>query len=121
MFDVLIVDQDQSIGSIFKFIFSKLPLSVKVLRSSKEYLRMLGEGASFSLVFIDSTIRVNSKVSLYEYISSKYPDQDMILLCQDRYVQYLDIAYKNGGRGVLFKPFDIEEVLSISKQILGTA
>ena len=117
---ILIIDKAPSITTIFEFILAQSGYQVLTSNSSSTALNILKKTRDISLLFLDYNMPKIENTPLHQKIQSISPLALTIFMSGQHYEKLLQDAYKANAYSILYKPFDIEEVLSQIKIIFKT-
>ena len=110
---ILVTDDDSSILSIFEFVLNQAGYKVIKASSGKECLSVLKSGQKIDLVFLDIKMPHMNGVETFKRIQDISPTVLVIMMTGYAMDQLLKEAYELGAYGIVYKPFDVEEFLSI--------
>lgn len=114
---ILVIDDDPSISSIFEFILQQAGYDTVTAISGKEGLDVLHSGQKIDLVFLDLKMPQMSGIEIFREIQNFDPHLLVVIMTGFTPDDMLEDAYKLGAYGVIYKPFDVEEVLSVIDKI----
>ena len=114
----LIVDSDPSIRSIFEFMLHQAGFDTASAESGQACLRVIDTQTDIDLIFLDINLPDISGKTILKEIHNKKPNLMVILMANDGFMDILNSGYQLGAYGIIYKPFDIEEVLSVIKKVL---
>lgn len=114
---ILVVDDDQSINSIFEFILQQAGYKTITTSSGYGCLDIFKSGQPIDLVFLDLKMPGLSGIETYQEIQKIKPAQLVIMMTGYSVDELLKEAFELGAYGVIYKPFDVEEVLSVIEKI----
>ena len=115
---ILVVDDDQSIISIFDFILTQAGYTPVTASSGEECLKIIQSGKQIDLVFLDVKMPGMSGIETFKQIQQQFPALLVVMMTGYSVDALLKEAFELGAYGVIYKPFDIEEVLSVIDKIL---
>ncbi|MCP4049912.1 MAG: response regulator [bacterium] len=118
---VLIVDDDKSINSILEFILQQGGYKTISTTSSLECSKIIKTNRHIDLVFLDMTMPDMPGLEVLENIHKIHPELTVIMMTGYSVDDQLKQIYEKGAYGVIYKPFDVEEVLMIIKNIFKQA
>lgn len=113
---ILIADNDQSICSIFEFILTQAGYQAIIVKNEKKISESISN-SHIDLAFIDTNLTDNLNTKTIKSISDHHPLLPIILLTNHTSKNIVSPGYQAGAYGILYKPFDIEEVLNIINTI----
>ena len=106
------VDDDQSINSIFEFILNQAGYTTITTNSGEECLEVLKTKKN-KFDFPRCENESASGIETFKKIKKLDPLQLVIMMTGYSVDELLKEAFELGAYGVIYKPFDVEEVLSI--------
>lgn len=115
---ILIIDDDSSITAILSFILSEAEFNVQITASGKEALEIITSPNNIDLIFLDLSIPLFSGQTILHQIIKLKPNLPVIIMTGDLDEKRLKEIYSIGAIGIIYKPFDVEEILLILKQYL---
>ncbi|MGE4170418.1 MAG: response regulator [Candidatus Margulisiibacteriota bacterium] len=110
---ILVVDDDQSITSIFEFILGQAGYKTLSASSGQTCLDLLASHPTIDLVFLDVKMPGMSGIETFKEIQKINPTLLVVMMTGYSIDELLKEAFELGAYGVIYKPFDVEEVLSI--------
>ncbi len=116
---ILVIDADQSVLSIFKFILTQNNFAPLVEKTGSKGLDVFLKNKDIQLVFLDIHLDDVSGLDALKSMTKKRPNTPIILIAGEKFESAQQIGYESGAYGIIYKPFDIEEVLKVIKKILG--
>jgi two-component system nitrogen regulation response regulator GlnG len=114
---ILVVDDDQSINSIFEFILQQAGYHTITTTSGQECIDIIRSGQEVDLVFLDLKMPGLSGIDTFKEIQKVRPMLLVIMMTGYSVDELLREAFELGAYGVIYKPFDVEEVLSVIEKI----
>ncbi len=114
---ILVVDDDQSIVSIFEFILQQAGYDTLTASSGMECLTHIESEKVIDLVFLDVKMPGLSGIETFKRIQKTRPMLLVVMMTGYSVDELLKEAFELGAYGVIYKPFDIEEVLSVIEKI----
>jgi len=115
--NILIVDKDTSITSIFEFSLQHKGFHIFTLNNQTDAYTVLPSSIPKpGLIFIDQTIQLNAKSEAFDDIQFHYPDTPIILMAVSHLDTLFEEAFSKGIYGILYKPLNFEEVIGIVDQ-----
>ncbi len=109
---ILVVDDEKSILSIFEFILQQAGYEALIANSGEECLDILASGKKIHLIFLDIKMSKMTGIETFKKIQALCPNQLVMMMTGFGVDSLLKDAYELGAYGVIYKPFDVEEVLS---------
>ena len=121
---IILADNSPSITSLFKFVLSQNNYNVITLPSKQLFLSFIKKNKDIdkdiNLILLDlallETTTGNAKETLCK-LQKKYPTLKIIILAGDKLNTIIDNTILLNTHGIIFKPFDIEDVLKIIKEV----
>jgi DNA-binding NtrC family response regulator len=117
---ILLVDKDPSIITILEFILAQSGYQVLTSNTSSVAIDILKKNRDINLIFLDYNMPKLSNTPLHQKIQTISPLAITIFMAGQQYEKLLQNAYEAGAYSILYKPFDIEEVLVQIKTIFKT-
>lgn len=114
---ILVVDDDQSILSIFEFILQQAGYQTLTTTNGEECLAFIQRGTPIDLAFLDLKMPGLSGIDTFKEIHRLNPMLLVIMMTGYAVDDLLKEAFEWGAYGVIYKPFDVEEVLSLIDKI----
>lgn len=114
---ILVVDDDPSITSIFEFILQQAGYNTITTSSGYECVEVIRSTQPVDIVFLDLKMPGLSGIETYKEIQKARPHVLVVLMTGFTVDDFLKEAFELGAYGVIYKPFDVEEVLSIISKI----
>ena len=114
--NILVIDSDPTIQSVFDFIMSQRGYNVHVTDHLNNF-HMQDKHMEPDVIFYDiSNTSSNHLTTIKSYLKS-HIDCIIIGLVDYSNSKIITQAYNQGLYGVIFKPFDVEEVVSVVEHI----
>ncbi len=114
---ILVVDDDQSIVSIFEFILQQAGYNTITASSGYECIDIIKSDRKIDLVFLDVKMPGLSGIDTFKEIQKLRPFLLVVMMTGYSVDELLKEAFELGAYGVIYKPFDIEEVISVIDKI----
>jgi len=114
---ILVVDDDQSIISIFEFILQQAGYETITATSGEACVQLISDNTELDLVFLDVKMPGMSGIEAFKQIQKIRPMLLVVMMTGYSVDELLKEAFELGAYGVIYKPFDIEEVLSVIEKI----
>jgi len=108
--NILIVDDDASIGRMLGRILKKMHQECSLALSAEEARRLLKEEA-FALSLCDINLPGESGMDFIKHVISEYPDTAVIMVSGVDDPQTVEKALEIGAYGYIVKPFKKSEVI----------
>jgi CheY-like chemotaxis protein len=116
--NILIVDDEEIIRSLFTDLFSEEGYGVTCANNGKEAIERVKE-KPFQIAFIDVHMPVMNGALTVMAIRELSPSTEIVMM--DSFPDiFLEQALKEGAIACIHKPFNIRDVINIVKEILGT-
>ncbi|RAP32759.1 hypothetical protein DID75_04140 [Candidatus Marinamargulisbacteria bacterium SCGC AG-410-N11] len=116
---ILIIDDDPSINTIFEFILNQAGHKSISVNSGKEAIDLIKVSNEIILCFLDIDLKNESGLDVFNSISNLNNTIPTILMCGNTPSSLLKKAFKVGAYGIIYKPFDVEEILDIISDIIS--
>ena len=117
---ILVVDDDKSINAIFDFILQQAGYNGITAASGEQCLNILKSDKPIDLIFLDLKMPGLSGIETFKEIQKISPNQLVIMMTGYSVDSLLKDAFEQGAYGVIYKPFDVEEILSIIQKVFQT-
>lgn len=114
---ILVVDDDQSINSIFEFVLQQAGYQTITTTSGQECIDIINSEQRVDLVFLDLKMPGISGIETFKEVQKLRPMLLVIMMTGYSVDALLREAFELGAYGVIYKPFDVEEVLSVIEKI----
>ena len=114
---ILVVDDDLSITSIFEFILQQAGYNTITTSSGYECVEVMKSSQPVDIILLDLKMPGLSGIETYREIQKNRPSVLVVLMTGFTVDDFLKEAFELGAYGVIYKPFDVEEVLSIISKI----
>lgn len=115
---VLIVDDNISLSKTLTFVLKRKGYQACPARNGPDAIEMIKE-MPFDLIFMDIKMPLMNGVDTYKRIKKIRPDTVVMMMTAYAVEDLVQEALKEGAYGVLYKPFDIEQVLTLIKRVGG--
>ena len=115
---ILVVDDDPSIVSIFEFILTDANYEPITANSGEDALEIVRSQSDIDLVFLDVKMPGMSGIDTFREIQRINPMLLVVMMTGYSVDEMLKDAFELGAYGVIYKPFDVEEVISVVDKIL---
>ncbi|MCS7223677.1 MAG: response regulator [Armatimonadetes bacterium] len=117
---MLVVDDDEAIIELLRFLFEEDGLVVQAARNGREALRSLGSELP-DLVILDLRLPGLSGLEILREIreDEKWQDLPVIILTVDSSPQTMLEGWKLGVYAYFVKPFDPDEVIHVARRVLS--
>lgn len=117
--NILVVDDDESVNAIFDFILQQAGYNTVSVHSGKECLEIIQSKQEIDLVFLDLKMPDMSGIEVFRELIKFRPNQLVIMMTGYLVNEALKEAFELGIYGVIYKPFDVEEVLGIIDKVFN--
>ncbi|MSR88555.1 MAG: response regulator [Candidatus Margulisbacteria bacterium] len=111
--NILVADNDPSIISIFDFILQQVGYPALTTSSGRRCLDLISQNPQLTLLFLDINLKDISGIELIKQIQKRNPNLLIMLMTGYGVDNILAPAFDLGIYGIIYKPFDIEEVIEI--------
>ena len=119
---ILIIDDDETIRSVFKRFLSGQGYDVEVAADGRQGLRCLEEH-SFDLVITDIMMPETDGLEVVMAIHGKEGNIPVIAISGGMHampMDFLPMAKKFGAKEVLYKPVELDDLLSSVEKVLAS-
>lgn len=114
--NILIVDDDESLSKTLSLILKRKGFDVMIANSGPEAIEIV-RLKPFDLTFMDIKMPGMNGVEVYEQIRNLRPESSVIMITAYALEDLIEKALNLGALGILYKPVDIEKVLSIIEEV----
>jgi CheY-like chemotaxis protein len=108
---VLVIDDDNAVREFFSKIGRRKGFGVTLAESYFEALEILAE-QSFDLIFLDMKMPVKDGLETLKEIRKISSDMKVVIMTGSKKDGQVSIALDKGADSVIFKPFDLSEIMS---------
>lgn len=115
--NILIVDDDPAILSIFEYILKEAGFEIKTAVNGESCLAVVRSGSPMDLVFLDLKMPGMSGLETFKEIQKTAPDLSVIIMTGYSEDDQIREVFELGAYGIIYKPFDVEEVMSLIDQL----
>ncbi|MFC1650840.1 sigma-54-dependent transcriptional regulator [Candidatus Latescibacterota bacterium] len=115
---ILIVDNDRAISWVLEKAFADENYTTDVAMNGKEALELI-EKNKYSLVVMDVMMPVLDGISALEILKEKPDRPETIIMTGHMSMENTVEAMKHGAFEYILKPFDIDEIISLSKRAIN--
>ena len=116
--NILIIDEDPSILSLFTFMLKQVGHNTLTASSQREALEISKSDKHIELTFIDGKIAELNNHKTYIELKKIRPNTPCIFMLSYSDKKRTEKILKLRPYSTIFKPFDVEEVLSMINYIL---
>lgn len=114
---ILLVDSDISILNILEFLLTQANFTPIKCLTGKHALEICKNDPEIKLCFMEEKLPDISSYDTLKEILKTNPRLPVILISGTNLENCQKISYSYGAYGIIYKPFDAEEILSITNQI----
>jgi two-component system nitrogen regulation response regulator GlnG len=114
---ILVIDDDRSILSVFEFVLEQNRYQVITASDAEFGLSLLNANPHVDLVFLDVKMPGMSGIEAFKEIQKTRPDLLVVMMTGYSVDELLREAFELGAHGVIYKPFDVEEIVSVVDKI----
>jgi DNA-binding NtrC family response regulator len=111
--NILIADNDPSIISVFEFILQQVGYTAHTTQTARRCQDLIKQNPSISVAFIDINLKDLNGLDWIKEILKNNPNLRILLMTGYGVDNILVPAFDAGIYGVIYKPFDVEEVVEI--------
>jgi len=116
--EILICDDDPSVVSIFEFILGQSNFHVHAAKEYQESLGILKKHPSIRVMLLQLNDITKDSLKQLDNILKFYPLLPVLAIVNKRFDSAISLCYQHGAYGIIHKPFDIEEVVSIINEVI---
>lgn len=114
---ILVVDDDISITSIFEFILQQSGYETLIASTGEDSLKIIHSDIPIDLIFLDIKMPKISGIDVFREIQRVRPYVLVVMMTGYAVDELLKEAFELGAYGVIYKPFDVDEILSVIEKI----
>lgn len=115
--NILVVDDEEVIRRLFTDLFREEGAKISVARNGKEAIELIRENF-FHIAFIDVHMPVMNGIQVVRSIREISPKTSIVMM--DSFPDiFVEEVLKEGALTCIHKPFNIQEVINIVKEISG--
>jgi two-component system response regulator AtoC len=114
---IYVVDDDPSVTSIFEFILQQAGYTVRIAQTGEECIEWFTSGSKPDLLFLDCKLPGLSGLDTLKKIMEIQPFTLAIMVSGFMVEPTLNDALEAGAYSVVYKPFDVEEILMVVEKI----
>jgi DNA-binding NtrC family response regulator len=115
--EILICDDDPSVVSIFEFILGQSNFHVFAARTFENAIVILKKKPSINLMLLQLNNADKNSLLLLDKTLELCPKLPILAIISNRFDNAISQCYERGAYGIIHKPFDIEEVVSIINEV----
>lgn len=113
---ILVVDDDESILQVFEYGLADAGYKTVLVTSGFEAIEKVKK-EKFDLMFLDVRMPRMNGVETFRMIKKIAPDAKAVMMTGYRVDALLKEAFEMGAHACIYKPFEMEEIVSIIKKI----
>ena len=117
--EILICDDDPSVVSIFEFILGQSNFKVYAAKQFEIATDLLNTHKSIGLMLLQLNQADKKSLLLLDKAVQLCPNLPILAIVNNRFDNAISLCYQHGAYGIIHKPFDIEEVISIINEIFN--
>lgn len=115
--DVLVVDDVEAIRTFLRMLLVKLGFRCVDTASSSQQVMDKLRKKNYDLVFLDINLPGANGLSVLRWISSKYPDTEVVMCTGNSTSQNVQEAMGYGAKGFLTKPIVIHSFMNLLQKL----
>ncbi|MFA5879725.1 MAG: response regulator [Candidatus Margulisiibacteriota bacterium] len=115
--NILIIDDDVSITSIFEFMLNNEGFNPILANTKEDSLQIVKSDIDIDLIFLDIKMPNIKGLELFKEIQKIRPNVLIVMITGYSVDHLLKEAFDLGAYAVIYKPFDINEVLNLISQV----
>ena len=116
---ILIVDDDPSINAILNFILQQADYNTIITSSGEDCLKTVKDNHTIDLIFLDLKMSGISGIDTFKKLQKISPNLLVVMMTGHVDESLLKEVFSLGAYGIVYKPFDVEEILTIIKTIFS--
>jgi len=113
---ILIVDDEESIRSLFVEALEELGYICETARNGIECLEKFHKDSRFDVILLDVHMPELNGIETLKKLKSSSPDVSVIIISASREIENVRVAMKEGAYDYIFKPFNIMDVDTVIKR-----
>ncbi|MBF0489454.1 MAG: response regulator [Candidatus Omnitrophica bacterium] len=115
---ILVVDDKKVIQDFFDFTLGYYGHQITVVHNPKEVVGLIKE-KTFDIVFLDMVMPERSGIEVLKDIKSESPHLPVVMMSGYSVQEQKDEAVRLGAQGCLKKPFELEDIRLVIKQVIN--
>lgn len=115
--NILVIDDDVSITSIFEFMLEKEGFKPISANTKEDSLTIVKSDTDIDLIFLDVKMPNTSGLELFKEIQKIRPHVLIVMITGYSVDHLLSEAFDLGAYAVIYKPFDVDEVLNLVNKV----
>ncbi len=116
--NTLIVDDNISLAKSLSFILEKKGYEVSMAKDGMDAIKKV-KAKFFNIILMDIKMPLMNGVESYKRIKKISPRSKVFMMTAYAVEELVQDALAEGAHGILYKPLDIEKILSIIDEIKG--
>lgn len=112
---ILIVDDNANLGKTMSLVLERKGFTVTIAKDGLEAIERVKE-SPFEIIFMDIKMPLMGGVETYKRIKKIRVDAVVLMMTAYAVEDLIQEALQEGAYGVIYKPLDIEKVLTIIKE-----
>ena len=114
---ILVVDDKKVIQDFFDFTLGFYGHQITVVHDPKEVVSLIKE-KTFDIAFLDMIMPEKNGVDVLKDIKAVCPQLPVVMMSGYSIQEEKDEAVRLGARGCLKKPFELEDIRQVIKQVI---
>jgi two-component system NtrC family response regulator len=115
---VLVVDDKKVIQDFFDFTLGFYGHKITVVQNPCDVEKLLKDN-SFDIAFVDMIMPEKNGIEVLKVIKSVRSDLPVVMMSGYSIQEQKDEAVRLGAKGCLKKPFELEDIRRLIKQVIG--
>jgi CheY-like chemotaxis protein len=115
---VLVVDDKKVIQDFFDFTLGFYGHQITVVQNPNEVAKIIKE-KTFDIAFVDIIMPEKNGIEVLKIIKGIRPDFPVVMMSGYSIQEQKDEALRLGAQGCLKKPFELEDIKKVIKQVIG--
>ena len=115
---ILVVDDKKIIQDFFEVTLGFYGHQITVVHNPHDVVGLIKE-KTFDIVFLDMVMPEKNGVAVLKDIKGVNPDLPVVMMSGYSLQEQKDEALRLGARGCLKKPFEVEDIRRMIKEVIG--
>ena len=116
---ILIVDDNVNITKTMALIFEKNGYLVNTAQNGLEAVKKVKKKA-YNVIFMDIKMPLMNGVEAFKKIKKINPNTSVMMMTAYAVENLVQEAIEEGAKGIIYKPFDIDDLVSIVRELEET-
>jgi DNA-binding NtrC family response regulator len=115
--NILVVDDDSSITSIFDYVLKQQGFSIQAFSDVESFTKYVKKNPKIDIAFIDLKLKDVSGLHLLKALTEYNKEILTIMMTGFTSEKLIKKIYDLGAYGMLYKPFDLDDVIAIINSV----